>query len=157
MLSSDILEQQFGETKIIILKQDEHYRIIQTIVVSTGQVVELSLVTFDSPNLHVFADVHAQVIHGMSIGKAFKQAGVPFTRKTNTITRQVLPDILKRYYPDQEEVTVVDVDILVGNEGVHYCHILELYSSLVEWPDKPDGLSDQLAYALNNFSKLLDT
>ena len=157
MLSSDILEKQFGETKIVILKQDDLRRVIQTIVDRTGEIIELSLVSFEPENTSKFPDIHARIVSGTSIGKAFKEADVHFVRRTNSTSRQVLPDILKTYLSNQQEATIVDVDVFVGEHETHYCRILEIYSGAVEWPDSPATNLSKTANQLNTLERLLAT
>jgi len=135
MLSSDILEQQFGETRLIILYQDQSKRIIETISTSDESVLELSIVTFDTATLQHVADVHQTVMNGVSMGKAFKNAGIQFEREVSSIVHSALPPDLVKEFDDDGIATIVDVDIFVGDSKQHYCHILETYSPKVIWPE----------------------
>jgi F0F1-type ATP synthase delta subunit len=134
MLSSEILEEQFGPTRLVILKQNSKQRIIETLAKDTKQVLELSVVTFDQENIHTFQEIHKKVIAGTSIGKAYKQAGVSFTRKVNSTVRTILPAVLEAEFNQKGLTTIVEVDIYVGKQKIHYCHILEIYSPDVAWP-----------------------
>jgi hypothetical protein len=155
MLSSNVLERQFGETRVVIMKQNTDYRIIKTIAVSSNEILELSLVTFDQ-NTVPFPDIHQQIIDGASIGKAFEHAGVPFIRTTHSVIREHIPKQLQLYPTDKMPATIVDVDIYVGDEAIHYCHILEIYSPIVNWPQPTTASSEaRTSNALDHFTKLL--
>jgi len=135
MLSSEILENQFGPTRLVVLKQNSTHRIIETVASDNKQVLELSIVTFDKENVDIFPDVHAEIIAGASIGKAFKKASVRFIRKINSTTHIPLPAILSSEFNQKGLATIVDVDIFVGEQKAHYCHILEVYSPAVSWQE----------------------
>ncbi len=135
MLSSDILEQQFGETQLMILHQNQSKRIIETIASSDKSVLELSIVTFNTASLTYFADVHQTVVGGVSMGKAFKNAGIQFERKVNSIVHSALPPDLAKEFNHDGVATIIDVDIFAGDSKQHYCHILEIYSPKVIWPE----------------------
>lgn len=155
MLSSDILEQQFGATKVVIIKQTSGYRIIKTVANTNGQTLELSLVTF-TRNTARFPDIHKKIIKGSSIGKAFKQAGVSFVRTVHSITHAPLQPTLQSSFNDTRLATIVDVDIYVGDDMVHYCHIIEIYSSEVDWPQpKTPTNNNDVRSALQHFSELM--
>lgn len=135
MLSSDILEQQFGKTYLVILHQDSSKRIIETLASSDQSVLELSIVTFASPTPKQFTSVHQAVIDGTSMGKAFKNAGIRFERTVNSIRHATLPPDLVQEFNHDGTATIIDVDIFVGDSKQHYCHILEIYSPKVIWPE----------------------
>lgn len=157
MLSSEILEQQFGETRVVVVRQDSRHRIINTVAVQTDKILELSLVTFDQ-NTIAFPDIHKRIFDGASMGSAFAAAGVAFVRTARTVTRTVLPPSLQSYFTDQSPATVVDVDIYVGGDAVHYCHILEIYSPAVTWPQPITATGhSQIQRDLEHFSTLLET
>jgi len=135
MLSSEILENQFGPTHLVVLKQNSTHRIIETVASDSEQVLELSIVTFDKENVDIFPDVHVEIMAGASMGKAFKKAGIRFIRKINSTSHTRLPVILSSEFNQKGLATIVDVDIFVGEQKAHYCHILEIYSPAVTWPE----------------------
>ena len=94
MLSSDILEKQFGPTKIEVLYQDTQTRAIRTLTVSGGQVLELSHVKFLDPGITKFPDIHQEVVEGKSMGKAFRDHRVRFERVTRIPAGITCPRIL---------------------------------------------------------------
>lgn len=134
MLSSEILEEQFGPTRLLVLKQNSQQRIIETLTLDTDQVLELSLVTFDPQNVNAFPKIHKKIMSGISMGKAYKQAGISFKRVANSVVHTTLPTELQSEFDQKGLGTIVDVDIFVGEQNVHYCHILEIYSPAVSWP-----------------------
>jgi hypothetical protein len=156
MLSSDILEEQFGPTRLVILKQDSQHRIIKTVSIASGEVLELSLVTFDSNSAAIFPDIHQKVLLGYSMGKAYREAHISFIRDVQSITHNPLPPKLKSHFDQSGSATIVDVDIYVGKEKTHYCHILELYSSIVSWPVSNDLNSSKLERQLQDFEDILE-
>jgi hypothetical protein len=142
-LSSDILEHQFGPTTVEILHQDDMSRSICTKVVSTGQILELSRVTFLQPGLDVFPEVHAAILAGQSMGKAFKTRNIPFYRETHAAFQFELPGGFQHYFKNHGLASVVDVSIYVGLQKVPYAKILETYSPAVSWPGRsgnPTGI-----------------
>ncbi len=133
MLSSEILEKQFGPTRLLILKQNSKLRIIETLSEDSEQVLELSLVTFDQKNTHAFPGIHKKIVAGSSMGKAYKQAGVTFIRKIQSIVHTTLPPILESEFSQKGIATIVELDVFIGKQKLHYCHILEIYSPVVVW------------------------
>jgi hypothetical protein len=144
MLSSDILEQQFGHTHIIVIQQNDQFRIIQTIAANSGEVLEVSLVRFDQSNINSFPDVHRQIIAGSSMGKAYKKASVPFVRNVISTTKSHLPPGLQSHFGVSGPATIIEVDIYVGTDKTHYCNILEVYSPKVTWPGTFNQKSETL-------------
>jgi hypothetical protein len=134
LLSSDILEAQFGPTEVVVLHQNGSERIICTKVLAGGQVLELSRVLFEGAGVEKFPEVHRAVVAGQSMGKAFRAAGIEFVRETKGAYQQLLPASLKRWFDSSEAATVVDVSILVGADQIPYAQILEVYSPAVYWP-----------------------
>jgi hypothetical protein len=134
LLSSDILEAQFGPTEVEILRQDAETRIICTKAVRTGQVLEISRVTFDRAGRAAFPVVHQAVMDGASMGKAFRQADIEFRRVVGSAYACDLPKTFRRWFGSSVNATVVDVAVLVGSDCLPYAEILEVYSPLVEWP-----------------------
>lgn len=155
ILSSDILAQQFGATRLVILRQNDNYRIIQTIASDSNVVLELSLVTFNQVNVQAFPTVHQAIIEGESIGVAYQKEGILFKRHTAAINHILLPAKLAKYFSTKEPATVIEVDILVGPRQTHYCSILEIYSPAVQWPESDTLVSPSLRTRLQEFSKLL--
>jgi hypothetical protein len=137
-LSSDILERQFGPTNVQILYQDDASRSICTKVVATGQVLELSRVAFLQPGINEFPEVHAAVVAGQSMGKAFKTRDIPFHRETHAAFQFDLPDGFCRQFKSSGLASVVEVSIFVGQQKIPYAKILETYSPAVSWPG-PSG------------------
>ncbi len=133
-LSSDILEQQFGPTVVQVLDQAEQTRLICTQVVATNQVLEVSFVTFIEAGVQEFSAVHRLVLAGESMGKAFRTAGVLFTRQTTAISHQELSPLFSQQFESEGSATIVEVVILVGPEQVPYAKIIETYSPAVRWP-----------------------
>jgi len=154
-LSSDILEQQFGPTELIILYQNGLTRIICTKVLSSGQVLELSLVKFIQSGIDKFPDVHQAIVAGQSMGKAFRAQGIDFRRQVNSVRRSSLPENLSRRFGSNDLATVVAVSIRVGPDRSPYAHILEVYSPAVAWPYLNNGPNDEQLKAIQSFSQSL--
>jgi hypothetical protein len=155
MLSSDILEEQFGPTRLVILKQDSQHRIIKTVSIASGEVLELSLVTFNVGSATVFPDIHQKVLLGYSMGKAYREAHIPFIRDVRSITHNPLPPRLASYFDQPGSATTVDVDIYVGKVKTHYCHILEIYNAAVKWPANTTKSSSTIVSKLDIFEKII--
>lgn len=154
--SSDILKQQFGSTRLIVLDQNSEYRIIKTIASDDNSVLELSLVTFDQPNVNTFPDVHQTILAGESIGTAYQNAGILFKRNVTVIQHVTLPSSIASYFKSHEKATVVEVDIRVGPQQIHYCSILEIYSPAVRWPEPETTDSPTVPAQIKAFTKLLE-
>jgi para-aminobenzoate synthetase component 2 len=122
ILSSDILEQQFGPTEVEILSQDDKSRTIRTKVIATGHVLEESHVVFDRAGITEFPLAHSDVLKGRSIGKAFRDRGIKFTRLEHGLNKA-------------DTGTVINVSILVGPHKTPYAEIVETYSPAVVWPE----------------------
>jgi len=148
-LSSDILEEQFGPTAVNILHQDNTIRIIQTFVIKTGQVLELSLVRFLPEGVAAFSAVHQSVLSGDSMGKAFRAAGVEFRRETEFACHHNVPSALQRCFDSQEPATVSNVRILVGPDKVPYATIVESYTPITKWPHLFGDITPQAKTDLN--------
>jgi nicotinate-nucleotide adenylyltransferase len=154
--SSDILKQQFGSTKLIILDQNLEYRIIKTVVSADDAVLELSLVTFDQLNVTAFPDVHQTILAGESIGTAYQNAGILFKRNVTAVQRVTLPSSVASYFKSHGQATIVEVDICVGPQQTRYCSILEIYSPAVDWPEPETAASPTISARIKAFAKLLD-
>jgi hypothetical protein len=136
-LSSEILEEQFGETEVEVLYQDDaDTRIICTRAMSDRQVLEISRVLF-MPGASGFPETHEKVLGGLSMGKAFKQAGIKFLRPSNPAASyyQVLPTNFGRWFGSDEPASVVSVTVFAGSDKTPYAEILETYSPAVIWED----------------------
>lgn len=131
-LSSDILEQQFGQTALRIHAQNEQERITTTSQADTGAVLEIAWVRFKT--IDAYPSVHASVLSGISMGKAFQVQGVAFRRKTHIQARVAIPKSIERTFRNKEKATLVEVSIYIGAERIHYADITELYAPDVDWP-----------------------
>lgn len=154
-LSSDILERQFGPTNVQILYQDDVSRSICTKVIATGQVIELSRVTFLQPGLKAFPKVHAMIVAGQSMGKAFKTQNIPFRREAHVAFQFDLPDGFRRYFKSLGLASVVDVSIFVGQQKTPYAKILETYSPAVSWPGFEGSPADDHLLQIQLFDDFL--
>jgi hypothetical protein len=134
LLSSDILEQQFGSTKAEVLYQATDTRIIATHAVDSGQILELSYVVFVQSGIEKFPGTHRAVMAGMSMGKAFRADDIKFILEEQAAYHYVLSLNFKRWFGSSEPATVVRVSILAGSEKRPYADILETYSPEVQWP-----------------------
>lgn len=131
-LSSDMLESQFGPTYVDVLFQQEDRRVIQTRT-QAGQVLELSYVQFDPTGAQAYPTVHQTVRGGVSMGKAFRSAGVPFQRVVISVMRFPVSTNMAARFGRSDLAWVLNVDILVG-DNVHYATITEVYSAAVAVP-----------------------
>lgn len=134
VLSSDILEQQFGPTEIEVLYQDDQTRIIATKVVDSKQVLEVSWVKFIPAGVKKFSKTHQTVMAGESMGKAFRASDIGFARQEKAAYSYILPANFKRIFGDDKAATIVEVVILAGSNKTPYAEILETYSPAVHWP-----------------------
>lgn len=148
-LSSDILEKQFGPTTINILHQDDEIRIIQTVAIETGQVLELSLVRFTPEGVAAFPEIHQAILSGQSMGKAFRAARVEFRRDSQFACSSAVPMPMQKYFASQEPATIVSVHILAGPDKVHYATITETYTPAASWPRIFGTITPQAATDLN--------
>jgi anthranilate synthase/aminodeoxychorismate synthase-like glutamine amidotransferase len=123
LLSSEILERQFGPTELEVVSQSDTQRVIRTKLKSSGQVLEESKVRFLAEGRKAFPAIHQEIAGGQSMGKAFKEAGVDFIRET-----------IKTAKNDAGE-TEVNVRALVGPARLAYADILETYAPEVVWPE----------------------
>jgi hypothetical protein len=134
VLSSDILEAQFGPTELTVLYQDASSRIICTKAKPGGQMLELSFVNFNQAGAGQFPEVHQAVKAGTSIGKAFRDAGIAFKREEQLVDSQALAARFGQQFGSQGAATVMTVSILAGPDQTPYAEILEIYSPAVRWP-----------------------
>lgn len=160
LLSSDILERQFGPTGLEILWQDIDgtARIIATRVLATWQVLELSQVAFKEPGLTEFAAIHHEVLAGESMGKAFRQHNVDFTRQVNAAYRydqHDLPASFTEQFGSSKPATVIDVSIMAGSHNLHYADILEVYSPEVLWNLHAGEMDPEIVERVRTFGNLL--
>ena len=155
MLSSDVLEQQFGQTRVVVHKQTQEYRVITTIANKDNKILELSLVEFDASGIGYYPKIHNQIVGGVSMGKAFRAGGVSFVRRTKAAGKLNIPGSLQKILNSPDEPTAVEVSIFVGNDAIHYADILEIYSSDVVWPGEKIPHSDGIQQRLRDFASLL--
>ena len=134
VLSSDILEAQFGPTELKVLYQDGASRIICARAKAGGQLLELSFVSFMTVGAAKFPEVHRTVTAGTSMGKAFRASGVVFKRQERHVDKQALAESFGRQFGGQGRATVIAVTILAGPDETPYAEILEIYSPAVSWP-----------------------
>ncbi len=142
ILSSEILEKQFGLTRLKILKQDDWFRIITTEIVSSGEVLEISQVQFLSVPEELNA-IHQQVVAGTSMGKAFKDAEMMFSRITSGTWKTEVPTEFQKIFNSDTNATVVKVIIQIGEKKIPYAQITETYSPAVKWPTKASTILPQ--------------
>src|SRR5258708_17269854 len=134
-LASDILEGQFDATEVEVLRQDDETRIICTRAAASGQVLEISQVTFLPAGKERFHDVHQAVLAGESMGKAFRQRGISFHRKVQAAYSYGLPPRFERWFGNNGQATIIEVAVVVGPDDTPYANILETFSPAVDWPD----------------------
>lgn len=131
-LASDVLERQFGLCTLTVLQQDESTRFI-SVENAEGDTLELARVDFTEKGIQEFADTHNAIVGGKSMGKAFRDEGIEFTRELTLARRQTLPDNLRTRFDLGGLATVMLLDIYVGTQSVRYAQILEVYSPEVNW------------------------
>lgn len=156
-LSSDILERQFGPTEIKVLLQDGAVRVICT-ESAGGQVLELSRVFFKQPVAEELADVHSEILAGTSMGKAFRQRGIVFKRRTRGVYLcgpGRLPAAFGARFGGRGPATVVDVSIVAGPRLTTYADILEVYSPAVSWLAAGRVINEAGIARLRGFESLL--
>ena len=158
ILSSDILERQFGPTELEILWQDDKTRIICTKVADGGQVLELSQVAFHQAGIDGFPDIHKEIVDGKSMGKAFAGQGIDFNRQVRAAyeyDQRTLPAGFTERFGTVEPATVIDVSIQVGPGGTPYADILEVYSPAVSWNLNSGKVTEEVADRISAFGELL--
>jgi hypothetical protein len=134
VLSSDVLERQFGPTELEVLYQAAGTRIIRTLAADSRQSLELSLVAFVQAGVEEFPGTHQAVIGGASMGKAFRADGIGFVRQEKAAYRYALPVSFERFFGSREPATVVAVSVLAGPNKTPYAEILETFSPAVRRP-----------------------
>ncbi|MEK7059414.1 MAG: hypothetical protein AAB971_01515 [Patescibacteria group bacterium] len=157
ILSSDILERQFGPTEIDVLHHLDEIRVIQTRALSTGQTLEISLVEFDSLGTREFEAAHQEILAGKSIGKTFRDHGIEFVRDQQAAEIRVLPPGFGKQFGNVQFATVVSVAIFVGANRLPYAEILETYSPEVIWPEASDQLSREQLSRLELLTKFIES
>lgn len=155
ILSSDILEQQFGPTAIDIIYQDSDTRIICTKTINEKKILELSMVEFIKDGVAAFPTVHKAIQAGKSMGKAFRDHSITFTRELKSVQTYALPQKFHQYFSSNKAATVVHVTILVGVEKIPYANILEIYHGDVIWGEGTPMQSGTLDAKLRLLSKFL--
>lgn len=156
VLSSDILETQFGPTAIDVLYQDDTTRIIQTRRASDGHILELSYVLFDPQGVKTFPEVHQKIRDGESMGKAFVDAHVEFVRETTAVFRSHVPSVFQKKFNSTAMPWVTNTTILVGSDSVRYATVLEMFHPDVQWPEEPTGHSWPSTQPMIDFEQLLE-
>jgi len=156
ILSSDVLEQQFGETYVVVLKQDTHTRVICT-KSKKNQILEFSIVKFEQQGIDAFPEIHRAIVDGQSIGKAFREQGIAFVRVENAIEKMPLPQLFNDLVKSDDPATVISVSVLVGPEQMKYANILETYSPDVAWPLYQGKLNINALDILTELSKSIYT
>jgi hypothetical protein len=154
MISSDVLEAQFGPTEVDVLFQNQSERIIQTRVLATGQILELSWVSFNQDGIGEFPEAHARIAGGESMGKVYRSLGIDFRRNTTSVTKINVPKNLEQRFGTSGLATVIQVEILVGPKKTQYCTILETYIPELIWPEEATATKPSLD-ALEDFSQRL--
>jgi len=155
VLSSEVLEKQFGPTEVSVLYQDGKTRLICTRAATNGQVLELSRVVFNPAGTEKFAETHAAVLAGQSMGKAFKAAGIEFRRETKAAYRRTLPASFGGWFGSGQPANIVVVAILAGPDRTPYADILEVYSPAVDWPQSGGSPSDEHLAIIKAIGELL--
>lgn len=150
-LSSDMLESQFGPTFVDVLFQQEDRRVIQTST-QNGPALELSYVQFDPQGTPAYPTVHQSVRGGVSMGKAFRAAGVPFQRVVVSVMRFPVSMNMAARFARSDPAWALNVDILVG-DNIHYATITELYSAAVQ---VPYAITPPDAQLIRNIGQLVD-
>jgi hypothetical protein len=155
LLSSDVLERQFGPTRLEVLQQDDSGRIICTEAVETGKVLELSQVAFRQEGVSAFPRIHRRVLAGISMGKAFAETGMPFQRNIHASYRydqRGLPAIFSERFGTDDPPTITDLLVVVGPDSTPYAEILEIYGPDVNpWELTGGDMGDTVAERLELF------
>lgn len=155
-LSSDILEQQFGPTKLDVLFQSADQRLIATRSIKDNALLEISLVVFGKKSARLFPNVQAEIKAGKSIGKAFREHSIHFERQTLANAKMAVPDKLQAKFGSSEPTAVCEISILVGDTKQPYASIVEVYSPAVDWPiSKRHAPSDHMMDGLKTIESLL--
>lgn len=134
VLSSDILERQFGPTEVKILLQDETTRVIATKAAGDGRILEVSWVVFASDAVASFPGPYQDMLAGKSMGKAFRAHGMEPHREVNNAFTYDLPAPFYRWFAGTHDATVVGLSILAGPNQKFFAEVLETYRPEVEWP-----------------------
>ena len=151
-LSSDILEEQFGPTSIVVLLDDEDERAILTKADHGNTLLELSRVTFLQKN-NQYQAVRNIIKSGTSMGKAFRLLDIPFARQTRSTYQHHLPPPLEEAFGSGKPATIVEVTIVVGKQKELFADIIEIYSPYVNWPGEygtPNAQTNTHIKALEN-------
>ncbi|HEY5442612.1 MAG TPA: hypothetical protein VIJ68_03675 [Candidatus Saccharimonadales bacterium] len=138
-LSSDILERQFGKTYLKVLSDDNEPRIICTRALDGDRVLEISSVTFTPAGAEKFPDAHRAVLAGESMGKVFREHGIPFRRNIQALYGYTLPANFERWFGESGQATIIDLTVVAGPDDTPYARILETFSPAVHWPNFTPG------------------
>jgi len=155
-LSSDVLEEVFGPTHIVVLHEDDYTRAIAT--VDTRQaILELSMVWFLEGGVREYKAAHKRVMNHESMGKVFKSEGLAFWRHAHEVFRFTLPDNFSRLFGSSAPATIVDVTILVGPDKTPYARILETYTPVLKkWQTTSEQPDDIVRKKIEQFDAILE-
>lgn len=146
VLSSDLLEAQFGPTELLVLHDDGMERVIGTNSAS-GQHLELSLVRFRIEMSRAHPAVWRQLQAGSSMGAAFRQAGFDFQRTDQQAYQLRLPEPLSQWFGSLAPATVIQLVVVANTQPL--ADVFEIYHPEVRWPlpiqpGRPKGLTPLL-------------
>lgn len=150
-LSSDILEDQFGPVGVEVLRHQDGQRIIRSRRLSDDATLELSWVTFRPEGQAAFAEISQDMARGQSMGKAFRDRGLAFRRRTAGTYSYELPPALAQRFGGDGPATVVLVSIEGGLDNIPFADILEIYGPVVRWPDPASPITPQIAAQIRAF------
>lgn len=169
-LASDVLEGQFdGPCTLNVLSQLEvpdeeglgRNKVVRLVEIKapSGQVVELALtkfkvVTWEELGTEL-AVTHQKVMNGAPMGKTFREHGIPFVRRVRVVNQRLLPDSFCAYFNTALPATVLILDVYIGEEGLHYAQIMEVYTNEVNWPDAPSPSTAEIDRAIEELNGLL--
>lgn len=136
LLTTDIMEAQFGPVEASVLFQDERRREVVVRVRRTKQVLEFARVTFAPAGAAAYPAIDRRIRGGALMGKAFRDAGVEFRRRQEPPARRELSGRLRELFAAGDGPGLcVSASILVGPEELPYAENRETYSPAIEWPE----------------------
>jgi hypothetical protein len=135
VLTTDVMEAQFGPVEAEVVSQDEHNREVIVRVSETGQVLEYARVRFKSPGVEAYPEVDRSIRAGALMGKEFRNAGIAFRRRQGPPVRRKLSARLQTLFGTDEPYGLgIMASILVGPDELSYAENYETYSPAIEWP-----------------------
>ncbi|HEY8108806.1 MAG TPA: hypothetical protein VIF43_02250 [Patescibacteria group bacterium] len=135
LLTTDIMEAQFGPVHAEVLSQTRRRREVAVKVRRTGQVLEYAVVSFDPAGAAAYPAIDRKIRRGSLMGQTFRDAGVPFLREENPPTKVRLSERLRELFGASEEHGLrIDATILVGLGRLCYARNHETYSPAIKWP-----------------------